>query len=339
MESETQDSVIESEAMEEADESLLAESDTGTDSDRHNLTEIVEAEYPRRAEDNKKNKSGEPSSYAIHGKKLLSYKGKVIEGGGVYMPSELIKAHAEESAKSGQEDRHYDTIDGAVVIFYYRDPKTGNVYFPLEVKSGHPNPEVDGKIGFLGGTIKVGESPPEAAVREVQEEDPDSYQILIKALKENGYKFDEARGRVDGVLAITTVYAAEIKDTASIETIKSSQLTEGYKIVLSLEEIVNLLKKDKSAFAYQYGDVLQKFVDSPKFRKITKFQEEIQNLYTKPNSSALLMSKPMQAYKPSGVFVYNAATNYSDIPHNRNPSLITVPASLASLPAQMSSGM
>ena len=333
-----QEDGIESVVMEEVDESSSMEPDSFY-SDRQTLTEKVRAEFRKRVENDRTNESDKFSFDVIDGKKVLIYNGKVIGGDGAYMPSELIEMYAKKSAKSDQDDSRYDTLDGAVVIFYYRDPKTGNVYFPLEVKSGHPNPEVDGKIGFLGGTIKVGESPPEAAVREVQEEDPDSYQILIKALKENGYKFDEARGRVDGVLAITTVYAAEIKDTASIETIKSSQLTEGYKIVLSLEEIVNLLKKDKSAFAYQYGDVLQKFVDSPKFRKITKFQEEIQNLYTKPNSSALLMSKSMQAYKPSGVFVYNAATNYSDISHNRNPSLITVPASLASLPAQMSSGM
>ena len=325
----TQEDGIESAVMEEVDESQLMESDTDASSEKPTLTEKVMAEYKKRVKNDRTNEGDEISFDVIDGKKVLIYNGKVIGGDGAYMPSKLIKMYA---AKPDQDDSRYDTLDGAVVIFYYRDPKTGKVYFPLEVKSGHPNPEVDGKIGFLGGTIKVGESPPEAAVREVQEEDPDSYQILIKALKDNGYKFDELRGRVDGVLAITTIYAAEIKDAASIGRVTSSELTEGYKIVLSLEEIVNLLNNSKSAFAYQYGEVLQSFVT-------TKFQEEIQNLYSKPNSTAFLMSKSMQAYKPSGVYAYNAATNYSDMPHDRNPSLITARASLASLPAQMSSVM
>ena len=158
-----------------------------------------------------------------------------------------------------------DTLDGSVVILYYIDRTNGQVYFAFEVKTGtYPIPKARGKFALFGGTTKLGESSPETLSRELKEEDPDSYKILIKALKDNGRKIDEVREHVDGVPSWTPVYAAEIKDLEEWREFSSTNPTEGHKRILTLEETLLAISKNAFAFPTQ-GKAIYNFIIKEKF--------------------------------------------------------------------------
>ena len=209
-------------------------------------------------------KHPESSESYQHKRKMQYKKVESKEGAAEKYPSNmsdlerLIGTLRKESAeKSSPEDRDDDTIDGAVAIIYNK--RKGE--FVLEVKpDDYGIPEFRGKIALIGGTTKIGESSPETLVRELREEDPDSYKILLKALKENGYLYDVLRAYVDGRSSHTYVYAVEIKDEQEWAAIKSSKLAHdaGHKVVLSIEEVINNTKKNDWAFTH--GDVIKQFI-------------------------------------------------------------------------------
>ncbi|MBI2653117.1 hypothetical protein HYX00_06635 [Candidatus Woesearchaeota archaeon] len=190
------------------------------------------------------------------------------------------------------DDAIYDNPDeGAAVILWYVGPEDGKIYFVLELKTGHPNPKIRGKHSLIGETAKVWEhAATETLVRGLKEEDPDSYPILHQTLRDNGYKFDEIRGRNEGRLSTVTIYAAQVKGLQNIEQVKYSRLTEGQKVIASLEEIVGLLKS--GSFAYG-GEVIRDFI-------VTNFHEYF-------------------AYKPK--------TYASDISFKHNPFQLAIPMS------------
>ena len=198
------------------------------------------------------------SSYkVIDGKKVLVYKGKVAGGDGANMPSKLIEADSKILSKSALKESAYDTEDGSATIFWYKD-LDGKIYFILEQKTGHPNPEVRDKYALIGETAQVGEhAATEIMIRGIKEEDPKSSEVLLQALIDNGYKFDEIRSRLDGRLSILTIYTAQIIGLQNIEKVKYSKLTEGQKAIVSLEEVVDLLNKG----SFAYGDkVIRDFI-------------------------------------------------------------------------------
>ena len=164
-----------------------------------------------------------------------------------------VNFHAENG-----EERRYDTTNGSVAIIWYRDEKTGEVYFSLERKSKtHPS---KGKYAFYGGTVMVGEPHNEALVRELSEEDPKGYKIVLNALKDNGYKLTELVERVDGRTSRTSVYVAEIKgDDNWKKYISTKTLAEGDKVILSFEEVGAAI--NEHSFAYpQQGEALGMFI-------------------------------------------------------------------------------
>lgn len=217
------------------------------------------------------------------------------------------KSHKyQKYAKSASEDKKgYDTFDGAVAVFY--NSQKGEIILEFKTDS-HPVPEFRGKYAPIGGTTQVGESAPETLTRELKEEDPDAYKILIKALIENGRKVDEIKGYVDGVPSVTSVYAAEIKDLQEWETAKYTKLTEGDKIILNFWQA---LGTSNDAFAFQSGEVVKNVIRS-------NLEER---LYTKSPKASL----------NSQMFEYKPQLYISDIFHNKSPSLTPVHASYNSL--------
>lgn len=270
----------------EADSAEVSELEDRVPEDRLDEKPREERTLEERVENN------ELSYKVIDGKKVLVYKGKVVGGDGANMPSKLIKAYS-KSSESAQEKSSYDAEDGSSTIFWYE--VDGKIYLILEQKTGHPDPKTRDKYALIGETAKVGEhAATETMIRGVKEEDPESSGVLLQALTDNGYKFDEIRSRVDGRLSILTIYEAQIKGLQNIEKAKYSKLTEGQKTIVSLEETVDLLNRG----LFAYGDeVIRNFI-------ATKFHG-------------------FSGYKPQ--------TYASDIFYNKSPSLIPVHASYNSL--------
>jgi hypothetical protein len=167
---------------------------------------------------------------------------------------------AVEAGKRQEKIEKVDTLDGSIVIVYYIDKATGQVYLAFELKTEtYPIPEARGKFALFGGTAKLGESSPETLSRELKEEDPDAYKILIKALKGNVRKVDEIREHVDGVPSWTPVYAAELKDPEEWRAYCSTTTTEGHKRVLTLEETLLAISKNAFGFPSQ-GKAVYNFI-------------------------------------------------------------------------------
>ena len=163
--------------------------------------------------------------------------------------------HSKSSKKSNAKndgERKYDTIDGAVAIIYYEDEDTGKIYFSLERKSRtHPS---KGKYALWGGTVKVGEPHIEALVRELSEEDPKGYSVVLKALKNNGYKLTELVERVDGQTSRTSVYVAKIKGADKWgKYISAKTSLEGERAILSFGEVVAAINGHYFAYPLQAG--------------------------------------------------------------------------------------
>ena len=171
------------------------------------------------------------------------------------------------------DDGSYDNVDqGSAVILWYVDPKDGKIYFVLELKTGHPDPKIRDKYALIGETAKVGEhAATETMIRGIKEEDPESSETILQALRDNGYKVDEIRNRNEGRLSTITIYEAQIKGLQNIEQVKYSKLTEGQKAIVSLEEIVGLLKRD----SFAYGDeVIRDFIVT-KFHRFFEYKPQM----------------------------------------------------------------
>lgn len=169
----------------------------------------------------------------------------------------LVSDFKRESKTPVQADSD-DTLDGAGALFYHRDPETGKVYFAFERKTeDYPLSEFRHKLAFIGGKNRIGETHVESLVRELREEDPSSYKILIKALKDNGCLYDVFKEYVDGYESNTSIYVAEIKDPEEWAKFASTELTEGRKAIKSLEELVAMKPSD---FAFNHGQIIMEFI-------------------------------------------------------------------------------
>lgn len=181
------------------------------------------------------------------------YKGRSVYGEGYSMPTRFVGKEINES-KSREV---HDSFDAAHVIIYHRDPKTGKLYIPLEIKpDDYPIKEFVGKASLYGGSLKIGESPIEGLPRELKEEDPSSYKIIIKALNESRYKVAEITKLIDGVPSTTYIWAAEIKDPQEWNKYTLAKSTEGAKAIPSLEEIMGMKDND---FAFGFGPIVKGF--------------------------------------------------------------------------------
>ena len=202
---------------------------------------------------NNRLKSDEDISFTIdeEGKITPTYKGRRVYSDGCSMPDKLVGKQTDES-KTGDA---YDSFDGAHVIIYHRDPETGKFYFSLEIKTAD-HPQYPHKASLFGGSIKIGEIPTDGAVRELKEELPDSYKIIIKALNETRYKVGEITSNIGGVVSTTYIWAAEIKDPSEWSKHQSSRSTEGYNATISLEKMICMIDNE---FAYGFGPITRGF--------------------------------------------------------------------------------
>lgn len=225
-------------------------------------------EGPREKREDKKSSSrsieNDDISFTLteDGKLVPKYNGKRVYGEGSIMPSRLIPTR-----NADKREQPADTYDGAVAIIYHIDSE-GKIYFSLEQKSGtHPS---SGKYALYGGTVRVGENHVAAAERELQEEDPGSYSIIIKALNDTRHKFTEVPEYIGGTPSRMSIWAAEIKDSSDWEKYKLTKTTEGHKTILSLEDTIAAIQKNDFAYPSQ-GRALLDFayvlLNSPKFQQ------------------------------------------------------------------------
>lgn len=221
-------------------------------------------------------------------------------------PIMYLKGEEESTKKSAKRESDYDTPNGVAVIICNQEKEE----FALEIASeDHPNPEARHKLKLIGEHIKVGENPPEALSRGLKEEDPNSYSILIQALKENGYFYDRVKGYVDGLPAELSIYVVELNQSRW-EHYKLTKVTEGTKAIRNLDEIANSKKSDWAFFGdYEIilgfiGKNRDKFKIQPQYRAgienkfvpFTYADSYSQNHSTLINQ--LLNSKENQQYKP-----------------------------------------
>ena len=218
------------------------------------------------------------------GKLAPEYNGKRVYGEGTRMPSRLIPTRNVD-----KREQPADTYDGAVVIAYHIDSE-GKLYFSFEQKpETHPSA---GKYALHGGTVRVGENHKEAAERELQEEDPNGYAIIIKALNNTHHKFTEVPEYIDGTPSRMTIWAAEIKDASDWEKYKLTKTTEGHKTILSLEDTVAAIQKNNFAYPQQgkaVRDFIEVMLNSPKFYS-TGSQLSYTPAYKPANLSSIIHS-------------------------------------------------
>lgn len=260
-------------SLEEANEKGDSDETRPNDRERHKFEVSNSNEYrPTRnytkTEPNSENKKSSGSreesldkliesdkdvSFAINeeGDVVPTYKGRMVYGEGSSMPTRFI---GKAINKSIPREVH-DSFDGAHAIIYHRDPETGKIYFAFEKKpADYPISKYAGTLSLYGGSLKVGEAPNEGLVRELKEEDPDSFKIIIKALNETRWKVAEISSHIDGVPSTTYIWAAEIKDPNTWSDYLLSRSTEGDKTTKSLVETLGMKNSD---FAFGFGPVIK----------------------------------------------------------------------------------
>ena len=216
------------------------------------------------------------------GKLVPEYNGKRVYGEGAIMPSRLIPTR-----NADKREQPADTYDGAVAILYHIDSE-GNIWFSFEQKpENHPRA---GKYALYGGTVRVDENHLAAAERELQEEDPKAYSMIIKALNDTRHKFTEVLENIDGVSSRTSIWIAGIKDPLDWEKYKSTKTTEGYKTILSLEDTIATIQKNNFAYPQQgkaVRDFIEVMLNSPKFYS-TGLQLSYTPTYKPANLSSII---------------------------------------------------
>lgn len=261
--------------------------------------------------------SDEDISFTIDedGERVPTYKGRIVYGEGSSMPARLIgKAVNESKAREIN-----DSFDGAHVIIYHRDPQTGKLYFAFEIKpADYPISKYAGRASLYGGSLKIGEPPNEGLSRELKEEDPDSYKVLIKALNETRWKFAEITAHIDGVPSTTYIWAAEIKDPMDWSKYESTRSIEGDKAIKSLEEVLGMKSSD---FAFGFGPIVigaanvlgknyaESIMNSANFNLNNRFTPHIYYDGIIPQhfalSMELLLPKESRQYKPAILSFHN----------------------------------
>lgn len=220
-----------------------------------------------------KRSGNEPESYILPKRQYNSGRGQINSAKSSKSSGIEEKLTRNPIHVSKVSDNSYDDIArGSSVIFWYECPEDGKIYFVWELKTGHPDPKSRDKYALIGETAKVGEhSATETIVRGLKEEDPDSYKVLLQALIDNGYKFGEIRSRVEGRPSTVTIYTAQIIGSKNIEQVNHSKLTEGQKVISSLEETVELLNRG----SFAYGDkIIMEFILT-NFHKFFEYKPQL----------------------------------------------------------------
>lgn len=154
---------------------------------------------------------------------------------------------------------NYDTYDGVTYLIFHQDPETGEVYLSVEVKTAsYKIAEARGKLALHGETGKVGENFLDNAVRGLKEENPDSYPILLKALRENRCIYHGPIKHIDGVPSETTFICLQVEDNEEWNKYLADKNPEAPKVIMSLSEFSKTNKRD---WAFDHYDFISGFKD------------------------------------------------------------------------------
>jgi|GEM_PF-5557340 8-oxo-dGTP pyrophosphatase MutT (NUDIX family) len=163
---------------------------------------------------------------------------------------------AAETGHSAYYDED-DTRDGAVGIIYHKDKETGNLEFLFEEKPfDYPVPEARGRLSFVGGAIKRGETSLEALVRELKEEIEEPFaSIVLESLRTDGNFYQRLPYEYKGTRGYTDIYTMEIKQEDNWNVVRwaAFQHDAGSPKILTHR---NMRADD---FAFGYGEIAQRF--------------------------------------------------------------------------------
>lgn len=200
-------------------------------------------------------------------KNLESICGEQIQLEGTPANDYEAAANDHEGKSKGHK---YESLDGALAIIHYTNPKTGETEYFLEQKA--PNYGDDGKdpkimknrgrIGIFGGVVGdeiQGEKPLDAVAREIWEEIEDSRaaSIIVNNLLDGIKFYDTFTEIVGGKIVRNFVYDANITSEKEWETITSSGAREGaIARKMTESQLLDLLQKGNKYFAYNHGEIL-----------------------------------------------------------------------------------
>lgn len=196
-------------------------------------------------------------------------------------PSSLEKAPESEASKADDssllsrikeayavmEDSE-DTPDGAVAIICHKS-KDGNIEFLLEEKpADYQVAEARGKLSFVGGAMKKGESSLEALARELEEEIEEPVaSILISSLRKDEKPYTTLRYKYKGVKGYVDVYVINVEQESKWNAVRWAS----FKHDAGIPKIVNNGQIAESNFAFEYEKVIKGFIDDFRMQKFTPF--------------------------------------------------------------------
>ena len=187
---------------------------------------------------------------------LESSEDAAVEDRGLEQRVSELEKKAEEFGVDEYDYEGEDTINGAVVLPYHINDKTGKLEVLLEqVPRGY---DEEGKIKIFGGAQKTTDkSDSYTAMREIKEEIKEpAASIITERLNNNGYIIDIVSYFVNGKMGYIVVYGVEIKGRNEWEMVKRAitQHDGGIPRVLGEDRVI---KTDNGYFAYQYGQVIK----------------------------------------------------------------------------------
>ena len=160
-------------------------------------------------------------------------------------------------ASKGDEKKHHELPNAALVKIYYEDSETGKKWGYFERKPFYYSyAGAENKLALVGGSMELGETPYETVCREIEEEiSPEAARIIINSIDPN-IRF-VAVEHYDGVPINNFVFEAKIRTREEWEKLVASNMTAdaGHKVIMPLEEI----SATKEQWAFYHYDIEMKF--------------------------------------------------------------------------------
>lgn len=176
------------------------------------------------------------------------------------LPKHSILYLENKSWSNSDESDGEDTINGAVILAYHIDKKTGKLEVLFEQKSPE-HPTESGKLAPFGGAIKVGESSLEALIRELEEElvEPAS-SIIIEAFGKKGEHYERLTHTENGQVGYIDIYTVEIEDERAWQKVKYATTKNEAGPARVLPHDIILKDIHDKYFAFKYGPMIKGFV-------------------------------------------------------------------------------
>ena len=198
------------------------------------------------------------------GNLVLFYKGERVFGEGASMPIHFIGV-----SKNGEgAEVTYSTLDsdekgsskketdnGVVAIIYNRE--TGEIAFEQK-PSNHPDSSVHGKLQPFGGHIEEDETSLEALIRELGEEAAHSVPLLVRAVKERGYKYYMQTAVFGGKVVYTDYWVVPLTNSEWMRFVDGGTTAEAGPLrTLTSWQALSL---DNRYYAYGSGPIVKEFI-------------------------------------------------------------------------------